>query len=120
MLIAACFASFWAEGLVPDVHDGDAPASVIAASDQGHVPGQAVAPASAAVEHSESVPVQGDGGPAQQHPVHVDHCAHGHALVTPETAAAAPSLPPRPDAPRSANVSLHSVQRPPRLRPPIA
>ena len=120
MVIAACFASFWAEGLVPDVHDGDAPASAVAASDRGNVPGHDIPLASAAVEHSESVPVQGDGVPGQQHPVHVDHCTHGHALVTPETVATAPNLPPRPDAPRSANVSLHSVQRPPQLRPPIA
>ena len=120
MLIAACFASFWAEGLVPDVHDGDAPATAVAASDQGHVPDHVVAVAPVAVEHSESAPVHGDRGPAQQHPVHVDHCTHGHALVTPEAVAAAPILPPRPDAPRSANVSLHSVQRPPQLRPPIA
>jgi hypothetical protein len=124
LLIAVCVASSALEGLVPDVHDGDAPAGQVAASDQGRR-------SAASAEHAATIQVADTpshdgtlpaphGAPEPSHPLHADHCTHGHVAAPPVVFDAAPATIPHPDVPRSVSLTFASVRLPLHLRPPIA
>lgn len=87
---------------LPDVHDGDA-SSVVNGPDGLAGPNT---PASSS--------------PAQGHTIHVDHCAHGHLLVTADQLGsnqdARVAASPISDVPSLPNNPVE----PPRSRPPIA
>jgi hypothetical protein len=95
------------ERFLPDVHDGDATATQMAAGGVGH-----------------GVPAAPDGGapsdPAS-HPVpHADHCAHAHGLAVDRGNGGVSEVVAVSSPPDTASDILASVSIRPHQRPPIA
>ncbi|HWE42471.1 MAG TPA: hypothetical protein VG432_08195 [Gemmatimonadaceae bacterium] len=104
------------ERLLPDVHDGDACATIETASWSGEVPvvsAAQLASADGSGQGDQRLPLE-----APIHTSHVDHCAHAHLL----TLAASPRLDAEPvsspgpfelGSRRPASITLAPHQRPP-------
>lgn len=92
------------EVVLPDIHDDDAVAAVVAAAPSG-------------LEHSER-PVPAT--PVSGHSFHVDHCSHGHPLATMEPAVSGGVALMGHRAIAALTVAPPAVFAPPRFRPPIA
>ena len=117
-LLGVCMAVAFAEPLVADSCDGDAPAAVagqyVAATD---------APIGEAPRSAESR-TEGDRRSGEHPPVHeahLCHCTHAHASTpTRRVVMPVPSLRTALTTPRSVDRVLPSVTVEPRLRPPRA
>lgn len=121
LVLALCFGLFWAEALIADVHDGDAPASeqtrYSGASDASPRTGAPATTVPAADLHTHSDDEAPP--PASGHSIHACHSGHAHVGLT----AMGVDL----ERPASEHVAVLAsralppadAQREPHLRPPI-
>jgi hypothetical protein len=139
LVVAVCFASGTLEALIPDVHDGDAPAALLATGDtadahdvrpsdlraSGDVRDAAPVAVTASVGSTDHVPTpaapERDGhqsGPT--HPFHVDHCGHAHLAALSAAVDLPRPAPERAERRGTAGLMLVSIALAPSFRPPIA
>ncbi len=139
LVVAVCFASGTLEALIPDVHDGDAPAALPATEDaadvhdvhggdvraSGDVRDAAAVAATASVASSDHAPTpaapERDGHQFDPtHVFHVDHCGHAHLAALSAAVDLPRPAPERAERRGTAGPMLVSIALAPRFRPPIA
>ena len=125
ILLMLCFASFSGEALVADVHDGDATAEELQRDDDAHggrhaaTLGGDVNSAVAAVTDDEA---NGDRTPGKPvHTQHACHCVHAHGAADAGSPSGGMGDLSNSSAPTTRAMRMPpSLEREPRLRPPIA
>lgn len=120
-----CFASFSGEALVADVHDGDATAEELQRDNDAHGGGHAatlVGDTDSAVGADVDGEANGDRMPGKPvHTQHACHCVHAHGAADAESPSGGLGDVSHLSAPTSRALRMPpSLEREPRLRPPIA